>query len=51
MNEKSIATFCLHDNMLKAVHHQEDPQCQSSLQGRKGDERLRVMITAVGALC
>ena len=27
MNEKIIATFCLCDDLLKAMNHQEDPQC------------------------
>ena len=27
MNDKIIATFCLCDDLLKAIHHQEDPQC------------------------
>ncbi len=28
MDEKIIATFCLCDDLLKAIHHQESPQCQ-----------------------
>jgi hypothetical protein len=28
MDEKIIATYCLCDDLLKAMHHQEDPQCQ-----------------------
>ena len=28
MDEKIIATFCLCDDLLKAMHHQEEPQCQ-----------------------
>jgi DDE family transposase len=28
MDDKIIATFCLCDDLLKAMHHQEDPQCQ-----------------------
>ncbi len=28
MDEKIIATFCLCDDLLKAIHHREDPQCQ-----------------------
>ena len=28
MDDKIIATFCLCDDLLKAVHHQEDRQCQ-----------------------
>lgn len=27
MNEKIIATFCLCDDLLKALHHRQDPQC------------------------
>ena len=28
MDDKIIATFCLCDDLLQAMHHQEDPQCQ-----------------------
>jgi hypothetical protein len=28
MDDTIIATFCLCDELLKAMHHQEDPQCQ-----------------------
>ena len=28
MDEKIIATYCLCDDLLQAMHHQEDPQCQ-----------------------
>jgi hypothetical protein len=28
MDDKIIATFCLCDDLLKAMHHQEDHQCQ-----------------------
>ena len=28
MDDKIIATFCLCDDLLKAMHHPEDPQCQ-----------------------
>jgi hypothetical protein len=30
MDEKIIATYCLCDDLLHALHHQEDPQCQMS---------------------
>jgi hypothetical protein len=30
MDEKIIATYCLCDDLLQAMHHQEDPQCQMS---------------------
>jgi len=30
MDDKIIATFCLCDDLLKAMHHQEDRQCQMS---------------------
>ena len=30
MDTQIVATFCLCDDMLKAFHHQEDPQCQVS---------------------
>ena len=28
MDEKIITTYCLCDDLLHAMHHQEDPQCQ-----------------------
>jgi hypothetical protein len=28
MDDKIIATFCLCDDLLKALHHHEDRQCQ-----------------------
>jgi hypothetical protein len=28
MDDKIIAIFCLCDDLLKAMHHQEDRQCQ-----------------------
>lgn len=28
MDDKIVATFCLCDDLLQAMHHQEDPQCQ-----------------------
>jgi hypothetical protein len=28
MDDKIIATFCVCDDLLKAMHHQEDHQCQ-----------------------
>ncbi len=28
MDDKIVATFCLCDDLLKAIHHQEDCQCQ-----------------------
>jgi hypothetical protein len=28
MDDKIIATFCLCDDLLKAMHHQENRQCQ-----------------------
>ena len=28
MDDNIIATFCLCDDLLKAMHHQEDRQCQ-----------------------
>lgn len=30
MDEKIIATYCLCDDLLKAMHHQADPQCKMS---------------------
>jgi len=44
MDEKIIATFCLCDDLLKAMHHQEDPQCQMN--------DAEIMITAlIASLC
>jgi len=31
MDDKMIATFCLGDDLLKAIHHQEDRQWQMCL--------------------
>lgn len=28
MDDKIVATFCLCDDLLKAIHHQTDKQCQ-----------------------
>jgi hypothetical protein len=30
MDETIIATYCLCDDLLKAMHHQADPQCKRS---------------------
>jgi len=44
MDEKIIATFCLCDDLLKAMHHQEDPQCQMN--------DAEIMTTAlIASLC
>jgi hypothetical protein len=44
MDEKIIATYCLCDDLLKAMHHQDDSQCQMS--------DAEVMTTAfIAALC
>ena len=44
MDDKIIATFCLCDDLLKAMHHQEDHQCQMN--------DAEVMTTAcIAALC
>jgi Transposase DDE domain len=44
MDEKIIATFCLCDDLLKAMHHREDPQCQMN--------DAEIMTTAlIAALC
>jgi len=44
MDDKIIATFCLCDDVLKAMHHQEDRQCQMS--------DAEIMTTAlVASLC
>jgi hypothetical protein len=44
MDDKIIATFCLCDDLLKAMHHQEDRQCQMS--------DAEIMTTAlIASLC
>ena len=44
MDDKIIATFCLCDDLLKAMHHHEDRQCQMN--------DAEVMTTAcIAALC
>src|SRR5499426_4763616 len=44
MDDKIIATFCLCDDLLKAMHHQEDRQCQMN--------DAEVMTTAcIASLC
>ena len=44
MDDKIIATFCLCDDLLKAMHHQEDSQCQMN--------DAEVMTTAcIASLC
>ena len=44
MDDKIIATFCLCDDLLKAMHHQEDRQCQM--------HDAEIMTTAfVASLC
>ena len=56
MDDKIIATFCLCDDLLKAMHHPEDHQCQmndaeimttafvASLFFRGNHERARAML-------
>jgi hypothetical protein len=41
MNTQIVAVFCLCDDMLKRLHHYEDPQCQMS--------DSEVMSTAIAA--
>jgi Transposase DDE domain len=60
MDDKIIATFCLCDDLLKAMHHQEDRQCQmndaeimttafvASLFFRGNHERARAMLQQHG---
>ena len=44
MDDKIIATFCLCDDLLKAMHHQEDRQCQMN--------DAEIMTTAlIASLC
>jgi hypothetical protein len=35
MDDKIIATFCLCDDLLKAMHHPEDRQCQMNADFRR----------------
>ena len=60
MDDKIIATFCLCDDLLKAMHHQEDRQCQmndaeimttafiASLFFRGNHESARAMLHQYG---
>jgi Transposase DDE domain len=60
MDETIIATYCLCDDLLKAIHHQEDPQCQmhdaevmttaftAALFFRGNHESARVMLKQHG---
>jgi hypothetical protein len=60
MDDKIIATFCLCDDLLKAIHHQEDGQCQmndaeimttalvASLFFRGNQESARAMLKQHG---
>ena len=60
MDDKIIATFCLCDDLLKAMHHQEDCQCQmndaeimtaaliASLSFRGNHESARAMLKQYG---
>ena len=41
MDETIIATYCLCDDLMKATHQQEDPQCQMN--------NAEVMTTALTA--
>ena len=44
MDDKIVATFCLCDDLLKAIHHHEDGQCQMN--------DAEIMTTAlIAALC
>ena len=44
MDDKIIATFCLCDDLLKAMHHLEDTQCQTNA--------AEIMTTAcIASLC
>jgi hypothetical protein len=60
MDDKIIATFCLCDDLLKTLHHQEDCQCQmndaeimttaliASLYFRGNQESARTMLKQHG---
>ena len=44
MDDKIVVTFCLCDDLLQAMHHQEDRQCQMN--------DAEIMTTAlIAALC
>ena len=43
MDDKIVVTFCLCDDLLKAIHHQEDRQCQMN--------DAEIMTTAVIVDC
>ena len=40
MDDKIVVTFCLCDDLLKAIHHQEDQQCHMN--------DAEIMTTALG---
>ena len=60
MDEKIVATFCLCDDLLKALQHQEDGQCQmnnaeimttaliAALLFRGNHESARVLLKQYG---
>jgi hypothetical protein len=60
MDAQIIATYCLGDDLLKAIHHREDPQCQmhdaevmttaftAALFFRGKPESARAMLTQYG---
>ena len=62
MDDKIIATFCLCDDLLKAIHHREDAQCQmndaeimttafvASLFFRGNQESARTMLKQHGSI-
>src|SRR5215510_4551714 len=62
MDDKIIAIFCLCDDLLKAMHHQEDRQCQmndaeimttafiASLFFRGNHESARAMLQQHGSI-
>ena len=62
MDEKMIATYCLCDALLKAMHHQEDPQgqmsdaevlttaCTAALWLRGHQASARTMLQPYGAI-
>src|SRR5215831_1470361 len=62
MDDKIVVTFCLCDDLLKAIHHQEDPQCHmhdaaimttalvASLFFRGKHASARAMLTQHGSI-
>jgi len=62
MDDKIVVTFCLCDDLLKAIHHQEDRQCQmndaeimttaviAALYFRGNHDSARAMLKEYGSM-